>query len=641
MIPSFLRRRAAHSVFVFLLAGAAGAFVMRTQAQDQAPAIPALFSHISTNADGKLVFQPPSGGVFIERERPAAWTVAQLQGSPVGTETGLVLDFRKPGFTGSLIYGLVPYHDTKYPQPVYRTSVAIMDGKAEIDIKGRLAGTYDMVGWQKSGSAVIGYRIISSSGAMVYDGRIRFKGTGPFEPTVTMLEGPFVSNVTARSAVIWFTLNQPAPCSVTVGSRTFPCREGSAHQEILIDKLAPAADYAYTVKYGDYDERYGFRTFPLRGSQRPFTFSYASDSRAGQGGGDRNFSGPNAYIMRRLIAVARQRQSAFTLFTGDLVGGGVTSPDAMRFEMANWKRTVEPQGHWMPIYTGIGNHEAVVREFVGGENNKVIRVDRFPYDTDSMETVFRGEVVNPENGPDSEDGAVYDPNPSAIDFPSYRENVYWFAHANTAVVVLNSNYWYSPTMGSTPELEGNPHAYLMDNQMAWLTTTLAALERDPAINHVFLTVHTPVFPNGGHVSDDMWYRGKNDMRPRINGKPVAKGIIERRDDLLTLIQRSPKVVAVLTGDEHNYNRLRLDATVPIYPDDWTGPRVTLRRPFYQVNNGAAGAPYYAQEQTPWSAFVKGFSTQNAVCLFHVAGPRVRLEVVNPETLEVLDTATLR
>ena len=241
MIPSFLRRRAAHSVFVFLLAGAAGAFVMRTQAQDQAPAIPALFSHISTNADGKLVFQPPSGGVFIERERPAAWTVAQLQGSPVGTETGLVLDFRKPGFTGSLIYGLVPYHDTKYPQPVYRTSVAIMDGKAEIDIKGRLAGTYDMVGWQKSGSAVIGYRIISSSGAMVYDGRIRFKGTGPFEPTVTMLEGPFVSNVTARSAVIWFTLNQPAPCSVTVGSRTFPCREGSAHQEILIDKQAPAA----------------------------------------------------------------------------------------------------------------------------------------------------------------------------------------------------------------------------------------------------------------------------------------------------------------------------------------------------------------------------------------------------------------
>jgi hypothetical protein len=60
-----------------------------------------------------------------------------------------------------------------------------------------------------------------------------------------------------------------------------------------------------------------------------------------------------------------------------------------------------------------------------------------------------------------------------------------------------------------------------------------------------------------------------------------------------------------------------------------------------VNNGAAGAPYYAQEQTPWSPHVKGFSTQNALCLFHVEGPRVRLEVINPETLEVLDQAVLR
>jgi hypothetical protein len=558
----------------------------------------------------------------------------------VGTETGLALDFKKPGFTGSLVFGLIPYHDTKYPQPVYRTSVAITDGKAEIDIKGHLAGTYDMVGWQKTGSAVIGYRIITSSGGMVYDGRIRFKGTGPFEPTVTMLEGPFVANVTPRTAVVWFTLNQPAPCSVTVGTRTFPCVEGAAHQEIAIDTLAPSTDYAYTVKYGDYEERYGLRTAPVRGSRLAFTFSYASDSRGGQGGGDRSFNGPNAYIMRRLIAVARQRQSAFTLFTGDLVGGGVTSPDALLVELANWKRTIEPQGHWMPVYTGIGNHEAVVREFVGPDN-KVVRVDRFPYETESMEAVFRSALVNPENGPDSEDGSAYDPNPAAIDFPSYRENVYSFTHGNAAMVVLNSNYWYSPTMGSTPELEGNPHAYLMDNQIAWLNTTLAAFEKDPAINHVFLTVHTPVFPNGGHVGDDMWYRGKNDMRPRINGKPVAKGIIERRDELLTLIQRSPKVVAVLTGDEHNYNRLRLDATVPIYPEDWTGPRVTLGRPFFQINNGAAGAPYYAQEQTPWSAFVKGFSTQHAVCLFHIAGPRVRLEVVNPETLEVLDTATLR
>ncbi len=68
----------------------------------------------------------------------------------------------------------------------------------------------------------------------------------------------------------------------------------------------------------------------------------------------------------------------------------------------------------------------------------------------------------------------------------------------------------------------------------------------------------------------------------------------------------------------------------------------LARSFYQINNGAAGAPYYAQDRTPpWSSHLKGFSTQNALCLFRVDGPRVRLEVVNPDTLEVIDRAILR
>ena len=476
---------------------------------------------------------------------------------------------------------------------------------------------------------------------MIYDGRVRFKGTGPFDVDVTIVEGPFVANVTPRGAVIWFELSRPAPCSVAVGTTVFPCREGAAHQEVPVDGLAPGTAHAYTVNYGDHREQYGFRTAPRRGARLPFTFSYSSDCRGGVGGGDRNFNGPNAYVMRRMAALARSRDSAFMLFTGDLVNGPLTDPDALRAQLANWKRTIEPQAHWMPVYAGIGNHEAVVRDFVD-DKDRLVRVDRFPYETESMEAVFASALVNPDNGPVSEDGTAYDPNPDAVDFPSYRENAYWFTHDNAAFVVLNSNYWYSPSMGTFPEASGNPHAYLMDNQIAWLTVTLGRLDRDAAIDHVFLTVHTPIFPNGGHVGDDMWYRGTNTMRPVVAGKPVTKGIIERRDDLLALIQKHPKVVAVLTGDEHNYNRLRLDAKVPIYPEGWTGPTVTLKRPFYQINNGAAGAPYYAQDfSPPWSSFVKGFSTQHALCLLHIAGPRVSLEVVNPETLEVIDKTVLR
>ncbi len=52
--------------------------------------------------------------------------------------------------------------------------------------------------------------------------------------------------------------------------------------------------------------------------------------------------------------------------------------------------------------------------------------------------------MNPENGPLSEDGSFLDPNPNrADDFPTYKENVYYYTWDNVAMVVLNSQYLYS------------------------------------------------------------------------------------------------------------------------------------------------------------------------------------------------------
>jgi hypothetical protein len=607
-----------------------------------AAAIPAVVAGVTRTPQGGLVFQAPGRPPVLEAYRPPAWTVAQVRGNPRGTENGIAFDFGKPDFAGTLVFGLIPYHDTKYPQPVFRTTTPIAAGKAEINIKTSITDRYDMVGWQKSGTGVLGYRIISQTGAMIYDGRVRFRytGTGPFQVDVTMTEGPFVGNVEPRRAVISFLLDRPEPCAVVVGQWTLPCKEGATRQEITVDNLQPGTEYVYKVQYGANEEAYGFRTAPEPGSRKPFVFAYASDSRGGQGGGERNFNGPNAHIIRRLMAVSASRGAAFMQFTGDLVSGYVTSPDQLTYELANWKRAVEPQAHWMPVYTGLGNHEAILREF-SGAGAPSIRMARFPYSTESSEAVFARELVNPENGPASEDGAVYDPDPSTIDFPSYRRNVFWYQYDNVAMVVLNSDYWFTPSVAAVPESGGNLHGYLMDQQIAWLGTTLDEIERNRTIDHVFLTVHTPLFPNGGHVGDAMWYGGNNTPRATVAGKPVARGIIERRDDLLALIQKHPKVLAVLTGDEHNYNRTRLDATVPIYPPDWDKPKVELKRPFFQINNGAAGAPYYAQDDTPWSAAVSGFSTQHAVCLLIVEGRKVRIETVNPETLEVLDRAVLR
>jgi hypothetical protein len=140
----------------------------------------------------------------------------------------------------------------------------------------------------------------------------------------------------------------------------------------------------------------------------------------------------------------------------------------------------------------------------------------------------------------------------------------------------------------------------------------------------------------------MWYSGNNQYRPFIKGKPVATGIIERRDQYLDiLINESTKVLAILTGDEHNYNWLKLTPEVPIYPEIWPMKKLNVSRPIYQINNGAAGAPYYAQEVLPWSDFTQSFSVENALCLFYVEGPTVKMRVLNPDTLNEIDSVTLR
>ena len=178
--------------------------------------------------------------------------------------------------------------------------------------------------------------------------------------------------------------------------------------------------------------------------------------------------------------------------------------------------------------------------------------------------------------------------------------------------------------------------------MRWLKKTLDEFERDSTIDHVFVTVHTPPFPNGGHRGDCMWYDGDNAHRPWIAGKPVEKGIIERRDELLDLCaNQTNKVVGFLCGDEHNYNRMLVEESTPRYPETWDKPRVQLKRPLWQIIHGAAGAPFYAQQELPWSAAVRGFTVQNALCLFDISGKKIQLRVINPDTLEELDAVEIR
>ena len=603
--------------------------------------IPQSYSGLKYDQNGKLVFTIGQQQLSAV-EAKAALGLSKMLGQPKGTETGIAFDFGMPDLNGTLYYGFIHFRDSRHPLPVFfKRTGRIKNGRVKIDIKNKMSGKYDMIGWEETGYGTIGYRVANEKGQLLYEGKVAFKGTGPFEVLPTVIEGPFVNLVTPQSVVISFVTSQPVQATVTVGTRKFADTNATVRHEIPITGLEADRAYSYTVRVSGLEQSYSFKTAPAPGSRKPFTFAYASDSRSGQGGGERDIYGVNAYMVKKIMAMAAQQKVAFVQFTGDLINGYRLSLDEINLQYANWKHAVEPFAHYFPVMAGMGNHEALMYTFRDTSGNRY-SIDRFPYEEQSAEAAFALNFVNPLNGPQSEDGAVYDPNPNQQDFPGYKENVFYYTYDNVAVVVMNSNYWYAPSLKHHPETGGNLHGYIMDRQMEWLAQTLAELQKNPAIDHIFITEHTPFFPNGGHVKDDMWYGASNKPRAVVAGKPVKFGIIERRDQLLDIVvNRTPKVVAILTGDEHNYCRTEIGPGTNIYPEKYDLPKIKLSRTVWQINNGAAGAPYYAQEQTPWSDKTRGFTTQNAVVFFRVNGKQVKMEVYNPDTLEPVDELQLR
>ncbi len=609
--------------------------------QAQRTEIPKVFSNIQHDKKGRL-YLDIRGSKAYDQEKPSL-LLEEVKPSFIGTETGFDLLFANETFAGTVYYGLIPYGDSRHPQPVFfKLILEVQNGKSSIDMR-EMKGKYDMVDWEKNGYGTIGYRVMDQQGGLLYDGRMSFKGRGPFEEDITMEEGPTVHVLSSEGAVIAFRTNRPTAGEIEVGGIHFYEEKPVKIHEIPVSGLQPNTEFAYTVKYGPEDymtQSYSFRTAPKEGSRTKFTFAYASDSRKGQGGGERDLYGTNAYIMKKIMALASQQNVSFFQFSGDLINGYLSQPSSMKLQYHNWKSAVEPFLHYFPTYISMGNHEALSRNFKNEANS--VSVDRFPFDKESAETVFAQEFVNPLNGPESEDGASYDPDPNGKDFPTYKENVFYYTHDNVAVIVLNSDYLYTTNPNAVPLIGGNIHGYIMDQQLAWFEKTLKMLEENENIDHIFLTQHTPFFPNGGHIHDDMWYNGNNQYRPQIAGKRLEKGIIERRDQLLDLfVNQSSKGIAILTGDEHNFAVTTLNGETPMHPPIYPAEKIQLKRTIYQVNNGAAGAPYYAQEKAPWSDFVSGFTTQNALVLFHVEGESLEMEVLNPDTLEVIMRKKMR
>lgn len=604
--------------------------------------IPSVLHNLKYDESGRLYQQSGNDSLkrYLQIPDPV-YTLDKFEIDPVGSDSGITFDFDDIYFDGKLYYGFI-LSDREYPYPVYFKRYAkIIGGICKINIKKNLSGKYDLPGWQEKGKAKIGYRIVNEQGQIIYDGKRNITYQDSFRVDTSIIEGPFLNKLTHNSAVISFKTNVKCKTSIEVDDRMINDSELRMDHEIMIDGLKAAAMYNYKVNYGGNSDRAEFTTAPKPGSRSKFSFAFASDSRSGRGGGERDIYGANAYIMKKIAALCTQQDAAFLQFTGDLIDGYLTSMSGTLLQYTNWKRSIEPFAAWIPVNLAMGNHESLNYKF-GNSKGNGLSVDKFPYDTASGETAFAKAVVNPLNGPESEDGSKYDPNPNRRDFPSYKENVFYYVYDNAAMISLNSNYWYSPSRRQIPKIGGGLHGYIMDNQLNWLEETIKKLEEDKNIDHVFVTLHTPAFPNGGHSDDDMWYAGDNSYRPYIAGKAVDKGIIERRDEFLDLlINNSSKVVAILAGDEHNYSRMKITRDTKIYPDDWQRERIEISRPIWHITNGSAGAPYYGQEILPWTPWVEKFSTQYAVCFLEIDGREVILKVIDPDTLEEIELVKLK
>jgi len=445
------------------------------------PAIPAVLKGLSYNGEGKLVLI--SGGQnYIETEKKEPYKLSQMIGNPTGAETGIMLDIQMPGFNGTVAYG--PYIETaEYPTVAFLPrDVKMTDGKALLEFKKVFTKANDFYRLQDKGKGIIGYRIMDATGRIIYEGRVAFQGKGPYEVLPTIIEGPMVNKLTQEGCVISYETQMPVKTSIMVGDKSFTDEAAGTHHEIMVKGLQPATNYNYSVTYSGRTDKHSFKTGAKDGGRKPFTFAFASANRATTGGGERDFGGTNYQSTRTIMAAAMMSNAAFIQTTGDFTNGGNISEDGHLMEYANFKRALEPFWFKTPVYVGFGDHEPNKKSLTDPITKKSQSIEVFPYATHSGEATFAKAFVNPDNGPQSEDGASYDPNLSMLDFPTYKENVFYYTYDNVAMIVLNTEYWESKDPFLT---SGCPEGYIMDQQVTWLKETIEKMEKDPNIDHIF------------------------------------------------------------------------------------------------------------------------------------------------------------
>jgi len=485
-----------------------------------------------------------------------------------------------------------------------------------INIKRLFHPAFDISGFSENEGGVVAYRIEiynpKTAAACFYDRRFAFRGP---EVVPTVIEGPFVDQITPTSAVISWKTDMPVICRLFVDKQVLTTINDIPETRFELKvNLKSGTKHTYRIKFvkekhASSTRSYFFHTPEHKASS--FSFAIMGDSRESYGGGENAFNGVNYKALEQLTIAAYNRGAEFIIHTGDLINGHTTSNLDFVMQLGSYKRTVEAVGHYIPIYETMGNHEVLMDVFDNGSGYG-IRFDKSGQH--SSESIFAREFVNPKNGPEPEvEGA-----------PAYKENVYYFDYGNCRFVIMNNTYWWS----NYPEqYGGNREGYVLDDQTKWLKQTFIDTKNNTAIEHLFLIAHEPMFPNSVHIKDAMWYNGGDPLK---NNGIDRTYVVQRRDEIWQAFVATDKAVLAVSSHEHMYCRTCI--TPEINPD--------YKHSVWQIITGGAGAPYYnLKTNVPWASYVEAFSTQMHYVLIKVYENVVNLEVYTI-TGELIDEMVL-
>ncbi|BBB33116.1 hypothetical protein TTHT_1628 [Thermotomaculum hydrothermale] len=403
----------------------------------------------------------------------------------------------------------------------------------------------------------------------------------------TVIYGPYFDRGEDNSYTVSFELLYPDKATLVFNGKKYFSSEKKKRHFIKLGKLKKG-NYKY------YIEGYP-RVFNARVNETDnFSFVFMSDSRNRKTDFDANFENTNGKIVNKIFLTAFNKGADFIVFVGDMVSGYTFYEDEFERELKSFAYATEPISSIIPVYEGMGNHEALMDCFE--KNGEKFCKDKKP--PHSAEDVFGRVFVNPENADFSEKKGL----------PSYKENLYYFEYGNCLFVVLNTNYWW----GYNPEkFGGNLEGYIMDNQLKWLEKVLD--KEGKGKREIFVFAHEPAFPCSAHLKDGMYYWGGD---PAKNGGIDRHYVIKRRNEFLKVLDKYG-VKIVFFGDEHNYTRVLINKDI-----------APVNREITQIISGGAGAPFYElADNFPWKKNLKAFSKENHFILVKV-GEKVRVEAVS-------------